>query len=71
MYLSVSKCLDQRVYNQGLKSVVRLTSAGERSNEFEILMLTLFRMGLFEVAHGLGGRQKETPSLKSVTHTLQ
>ena len=35
-----------------------------------IILLTLFRMGLFGDAHGWGGDQKRLHSLKSVTHIL-
>ena len=35
-----------------------------------IILLTLFRMGLFGAAHGWGGNQKGLHSLKSVTHIL-
>ena len=34
------------------------------------IALTLFRMGIFEAAHGWGDL-KRPPSLKSVTHNLQ
>ena len=35
-------------------------------------LLALFSMGIFEAAHGWGGRGKKVPSsLKSVTHILQ
>ena len=35
------------------------------------LTLTLFRMDFFRASYGWGVGQKDPPSLKSVTHTLQ
>ena len=37
-------------------------------NQFIYCHITLFRMGIFWAAHGWGGGQKGSPSLKSVTH---